>query len=211
MSVLFDFDGVIADTSDLIVRYAREASLRVGSPCHPKREDLQALKRMEFSDLGRHLKIPEEEIGSFVEQILVYFREDPKPVPVFEGMPQVLTALSALTPVGIVTGNSHLTVERVLQQQGLTGAVRVVIGLEAGLTKDRKILLAAEKLGDSPQGVYLVGDSASDIVAARKAGARSVAVAWGSQSADKLRGENPDHLVHSPRELLALLSERCRC
>jgi len=209
MSVLFDFDGVLADTSDLIVRHAREVSLRLGFPRHPTREDLHALEKMEFADLGRHLGIPEPWIEPFVEGILLLFREDPRPLPVFDGMPEVLTAVSARTRIGIVTGNSCAIVERFLLHHGLNGTVRLIIGLEACLSKDRKILLAAERLDEPLSRLCLVGDSRSDLVAARQAGVRSIAVTWGSQPAERLREENPDHLVHSTGELLALLREVC--
>jgi phosphoglycolate phosphatase len=205
MGILFDFDGVIADTSDRILQHTAEASRHLGFPRHPTREDLHALERMDFDALGRHLGIPEEKIDALVQEILALFREDPLPLPIFEGMHEVLTSLSKRTPLGIVTGNSHGTVARFLHENGLANTVQVILGLELSLAKDQKILLAARELGEPPSGLCFVGDAKSDILAARKAGAKSVAVAWGSQPAHKLRTACPDHLVFTPRELLSLL------
>jgi phosphoglycolate phosphatase-like HAD superfamily hydrolase len=62
-------------------------------------------------------------------------------------------------------------------------------------------------LVSSPYGeVYLIGDAVSDIRSARKAGVKSIAVAWGHQSQQKLAAEHPDYLVDSPDDLLALIA-----
>jgi AHBA synthesis associated protein len=47
----------------------------------------------------------------------------------------------------------------------------------------------------------MVGDSASDIRAAKEAGVKSIAVGWGHQSAETLLRARPDILTHSPSEL----------
>jgi phosphoglycolate phosphatase-like HAD superfamily hydrolase len=54
----------------------------------------------------------------------------------------------------------------------------------------------------------MVGDSASDIHAAKEAGVKSIAVTWGHQSAKTLLRANPDYLVHSPTELYELIEDR---
>jgi phosphoglycolate phosphatase-like HAD superfamily hydrolase len=56
------------------------------------------------------------------------------------------------------------------------------------------------------ESVFMVGDSLSDIRAAKEAGIQSVAVAWGHQSLSRLMNGEPDHVVHSPQELLELFA-----
>jgi len=52
----------------------------------------------------------------------------------------------------------------------------------------------------------MVGDSVSDMDAARAAGVNALAVGWGWQSADVLKTRAPDHLFNAPQELHAFLS-----
>jgi phosphoglycolate phosphatase-like HAD superfamily hydrolase len=58
--------------------------------------------------------------------------------------------------------------------------------------------------------VYVVGDSASDIRAAKESSVKSIAVSWGHQGINKLASARPDHLVHSPQELLELCHQISR-
>jgi phosphoglycolate phosphatase len=55
--------------------------------------------------------------------------------------------------------------------------------------------------------VFYVGDAVSDIHAARQVSVKSVAVSWGHQSRSKLVNAKPDHIVHAPIEIVALLEK----
>jgi phosphoglycolate phosphatase-like HAD superfamily hydrolase len=55
--------------------------------------------------------------------------------------------------------------------------------------------------------VFVIGDSVSDVRAAREVGARSIAVTWGHQSAARLAALRPDHLVTTPDELYQALAQ----
>ena len=54
---------------------------------------------------------------------------------------------------------------------------------------------------------YYVGDAVSDIHAARQAEVQSVAVGWGHQSLGRLSNARPDHIVHTPREIIELFEK----
>ncbi|AJF64965.1 HAD family hydrolase [Streptomyces vietnamensis] len=84
--------------------------------------------------------------------------------------------------VAVVSNNSADCVHAYLAAQGLSGAVEVVVGrpaLRPDLMKPspHPLLEAAAILGVSPERSTLVGDSVTDIEAARAAGAGSVGFA----------------------------------
>ena len=54
-------------------------------------------------------------------------------------------------------------------------------------------------------GVYYIGDSTFDVIAAKRAGVKMVAVATGSYSAERLRSEGADHVISSVKDLPAVL------
>ena len=67
--------------------------------------------------------------------------------------------------------------------------------------------MARERLADNsrPQSVYMVGDSLSDVLAAKEAAVKSIAVTWGHQSLEKLLRGDPDHIVNSPQALIEVI------
>lgn len=204
--LIFDFDGVLADSLAPMLSYAGQVCQELGYPCTPTQADLEALERMEFSEYGRQLGIPEEKIGTFVTRNFELFYNHQEPLPITPDLEPVLTALSAKATLAIVTGNSKRVVGKFLETYGLINIFRIALCAEDQgnrVDKIRKI----EDLITRPYGeVYMIGDAVSDIRSARKAGVKSVAVAWGHQSQQKLAAEHPDYLVERPDDLLSLFA-----
>ena len=204
-ALIFDFDGVLADTLDDMLRYAEEICSQLGHPCKPTKGDLDALERMEFGEFGRQLKLPEEEIKDFTRHNLELFTSRQEPLKIFDGICDVVAQLSATSKIGIVTGNTSEVVWDFLDYYGLTEYVDIVLGADDSGSRSEKILKAADSIGEPGGEIYMVGDAVSDIRAARRASVKSVAVTWGHQSREKLEEAQPDYLVHSPEGLLQLL------
>jgi phosphoglycolate phosphatase-like HAD superfamily hydrolase len=57
------------------------------------------------------------------------------------------------------------------------------------------------------EAAFIIGDSVSDIRAAKEASIQSVAVGWGHQSLDRLIAMKPDYVVHAPKELLEIFEK----
>ncbi len=203
--LIFDFDGVLADTLDDMLRYAEEVCSQLGHPCKPNKEDLDTVERMEFDDFARQLKLPEEKIKGFTKRNLELFMSRQQPLKIFDGICDVVAQLSATSKIGIVTGNTSEVVWGFLAYYGLTEYVDIVLGADDSGSRSEKILKAADSIGEPGGEIYMVGDAASDIRAARRASVKSVAVTWGHQSREKLEEAQPDYLVHSPEGLLQLL------
>jgi phosphoglycolate phosphatase-like HAD superfamily hydrolase len=53
----------------------------------------------------------------------------------------------------------------------------------------------------------MVGDSLSDIRAAKEAAATSIAVTWGHQSLEHLLSGDPDYIVNIPSELIGIIEK----
>lgn len=203
--ILFDFDGVLADTLEDALNFGREAAAQVGFERNPTPADLDALETMAVPDYGRQLKIPTQYIDEFADHYLQMFTQKPSPPKMFQGMEQVVLQAAKNHTVAIVTGNTTPTVQAVLKKHRLQEHVRFIIGVEQKASRAEKIKLALRELGRVEEPVYMVGDSLSDIRAARETSVKSIAVGWGHQSPARLEAANPDYLVNSPQELLELL------
>ena len=78
----------------------------------------------------------------------------------------------------------------------------MVYGLDMPGTKVEKIKKAKEQFAAGNETTYFIGDSLSDIHAAREANVRSIAVGWGHQSLEMLVRAEPNMIVPTPTRLL---------
>ena len=205
--ILFDFDGVLADTLDDLLNFAQKACAQLGLERNPIPGDLDALETMSFSDFGRQLKVPAQQIDQFVSLCLQMFNQKPHPPKIFDGMDKTLIEIAKRNTIAIITGNTTPTVEAFLEQYGLREHIKLIIGVEYNLPRSEKIRRALEELGQNTESAYMIGDSLSDIRAARETGVQSIAVSWGHQSPSRLKKANPDYLVNTSQELLQLLKK----
>ena len=204
-ATLFDYDGVLADTLDDMLRFAGETCAEMGYPRAPTPGDLDALETMTFVDYGRQLGVPAKRAEEFARRTMARFEAKPQPPAIFEGMVAVVRGAVSRGHVGIVTGIPIRAVLRFLEAHHLQAHVDALIAVEHPGSRADKILAALWQMGRRPRESICVGDAVSDIHACREAGVRPVAVGWGHQSVARLFEAGPDYLVRSPRELLELL------
>jgi phosphoglycolate phosphatase len=76
-------------------------------------------------------------------------------------------------------------------------------------SKEEKIAYAIDKYGISKDKTFYIGDTVGDILEAKGAGVRSIAVTWGWHNRDRLVKAAPDYLVETPNELLKVCCEPC--
>jgi phosphoglycolate phosphatase-like HAD superfamily hydrolase len=204
--LIFDFDGVLADSLDPMLVFARQVCHEMGYTRIPIQEDLEALERMEFAEYGRQLGIAEELIPTFVRRNFELFSQRDEPLEIFPGMEGVIKQLSQSAILAVVTGNSCQVVEKFIFAYGLTGAFETILANEDIGSRLDKILAVKAEHNVSGEETYIIGDAVSDIRAAHDAGIKSVAVGWGHQSGGKLSAETPNFFVDRPEDLLVLFS-----
>ena len=199
-AALFDFDGTLVDTTELIYQSMRHATGEVLGRDDLPREILMANvgqplpRQMELLDAG------------WAEQLLESYRLHNEElhddlIGEFPGIEESLARLHAGgVKIAVVTSKRRFSVEMALKSfPGLGNVVDRFVTMED--TEEHKphpgpLLKGLELLGGVPpdEAAY-VGDSPFDVAAARAAGVRSVAVSWGAFSEDTLREAGPDHLV----------------
>jgi phosphoglycolate phosphatase-like HAD superfamily hydrolase len=129
--IVFDFDGVLGDTLDEMLHIAGQVAAGMGYPCQPVPADLDALERMEFSELGKQLGIPASLADEFARRSFELFVALPDPPPIFPGMEQVVLALAQTNRLAIVTGNTSGIVNRFLRLHGLQACFSMILGSDA--------------------------------------------------------------------------------
>jgi pyrophosphatase PpaX len=198
-AALFDFDGTLVDTTDLIYQSMRHAAgevlgreisrevlmANVGQPL-PRQMELLSAEHAEAL-LDSYRLHNEENHDALIKE--------------FPGVEESLARLKAAgVRVGVVTSKRRFSVDMALKNfPGLGDVVDQWVTMED--TTEHKprpepLLKGLELLGNVPreQAAY-VGDSPFDVAAAKAAGVESVAVSWGAFSEDALRAAEPDHLA----------------
>jgi pyrophosphatase PpaX len=199
-AALFDFDGTLVDTTEMIFQSMRHATSSVLGRDDFSREELLANvgqplpRQMEILDAGKAELLLEAYRAHHEEHHDALIAE-------FPGVDEALHRLrTAGVRVIVVTSKRRRSVEMALEKfPGLDLVVDLFVTMED--TTEHKphpepLLKGLELAGDVPKdrAVY-VGDSPFDVRAAKAAGLRSVAVSWGAFSEDNLREAEPDHLV----------------
>src|SRR5262245_64964885 len=208
-TVLFDFDGTIADTLPLIYE-AFNAAL---APVIGRILEHQELRWM-FGPPDHQmirLAIPEEHHErAIAKYVQVYQDEHQRLASAFPGMGEILVRCHAQgVKVGIVTGKSHETAEFSLRALGLADAYDVLVaGDDVERQKPdpghpRTALAVLGHRAGSP-GAF-VGDSAADMHAGHGAGLTTIAVTWGVPEHDDLLEARADVICDSVSALAKAL------
>jgi phosphoglycolate phosphatase len=207
--IIFDYDGVLADTLADLLHVGQEACNTLGIPHVTTADDLKSLEVMSFASYGRACEIPEPLIDGFVKFCLSAFAERRSPPPIFTGMRGVVSHLAANHTIAIVTTNSSQNVQAFLAEHGLAGFVRAIYGVDSPGSKAQQIAMARHRLSRDrvEEPVFMVGDSLSDILAAREAAVTSIAVTWGHQTLGTLLRGNPDYVVSSPHSIIDIIDK----
>jgi len=205
--ILFDYDGVLADTLDDLLRFGQGACDQLGVMHKVTKDDLSRLEVMSFATYGRACEVPEGLVDEFVQICLKRFAGKKSPPAIFKGLSEAVRSLAAQHTIAVVTTNSTQNVNAFLLEHGLEQCVRAVYGVDMPGTKSQKIATARNRLAGNgeQEPVFMVGDSLSDVLAAKEANVTSVAVTWGHQGLEQLLRGNPDHVVRSPQELIKVI------
>ena len=199
-AALFDFDGTLVDTTEMIFQSMRHATSSVLGREDFTREELLANVGQ---PLPRQMEILDAEKAELLLEAYRAHHEEHHDTLIAE-FPGVDEALNRLRTAGVrivvVTSKRRRSVEMALEKfPGLDLVVDLFVTMED--TTEHKphpepLLKGLELAGGVPKdkAVY-VGDSPFDVQAAKAAGLRSVAVSWGAFSEDTLRKAEPDHLV----------------
>lgn len=207
-AALFDFDGTLVDTTELIHQSLRHAVAEVLDRHDLSRETL-------LSNVGQPLprqmellveEMPAEGRAERVEDLLQTYRlyNEENHEALIREFPGVEDALSRLQAAGVevavVTSKRRFSVEMAMRSfPRLAGVVDRFVTMED--TTEHKphpepLLKGLELVGGFPkEEAAYVGDSPFDVEAAKAAGLSSVAVSWGAFTEEALRAADPDHLV----------------
>lgn len=210
-TVIFDFDGTLINTNDVIVeawQYTYKLYLGHEMPIeHITKcfgEPLLITMEREFPDIS-----PEESAKTYRNRQ----REMADGlVKIFPGIEEMLGQLRQEGyKVGVVTSRTKDSTLFYMEKFGISHYFDAIVSCDdTGEHKPnpQPLLLGLEKLGAKAEEAVMVGDSSFDIRCANNAGVKSVLVDWRITGGDdKLQECKIDYQLKKPMDMLALLEE----
>lgn len=205
-TVLFDLDGTILDTNELIIV----------SFIHTfKQYDLSFTKEEILEFNGPPLKDTFQKINpSLADAMVETYRKHNllhhnKYARVFPGVMETLERLMEHDiQLGIVTAKMRKGVMLGLEQTGLNRFFDTIITID-DVTHPKPhpepVMMAMHQLNGQAGSTLMVGDNSHDIKSGQSAGVRTAGVAWSEKGRDFLASYNPTYMLEEMKDLLPIV------
>lgn len=201
--VLFDFDGVIADSYGVAWDTARKLCVRL--------TDEKYRSLFEGNVYERHGVVLAEEHGPECHHDLDWF---PIFTPAFEeraklfsGMREVIEKLSHTHVLIIVSSTLTSPIQGFLEKHHIGRYFSEVMGADVHTNKHEKIKMVFEKYGTSAAECIFITDTLGDMREAKLAGVGAIAVSWGFHSRETLAKGEPFKIVEHPVDITSAVSD----
>lgn len=203
--IIFDFDGTIADTVDALVSIANRLAVEFGY-IQITPNELALLRNLTSREIIKYSGISLFKIPFLLKKVKGELKDK---IHEFKPIPGIQEALIELKnqgyKLGIITSNSQENVTEFLKLNNLDYLFDFI---NSGVTIFGKTTIINNVLRQrqlKPQAVIYVGDETRDIEASKKSNIKVIAVTWGFNSPEALAKQNPNFLIHQPRELLDVI------
>ena len=202
-TVLFDFDGTLADTNQLIAA----SHLHVLDHYFPGQYDADAVKPFNGPSLEQtYSQLNPEQAAAMIAMYREFNHEAHDDyIKVFPG---VVSALAELQERGlrlaVVSTKYEYVLRRGLELLGLTPYFDVILAgdhCQEVKPHPEQLQRAMSHLQVTPAECVMVGDNWQDIEAGRRAGVQTVFVEWSEKSLAEIAPYNPNKTVASMLEL----------
>jgi len=209
LAILFDLDGTLADSVELILGAFRHTfNTHLGFV--PADQDWIAGMGTPLASQLRALVADE----TLVEPMTITYRtwqnqHHDELLRAFNGVRETLSLLHHRGhAMALVTSKATDAATRALRLMGIQPLLDHVVGLDSTASHKpapEPVLHALAKLGRQPADAIFVGDSPHDIAAGNAAGVLTVAALWGPFDRQTLEAANPRRLIADIRDLPPLV------
>lgn len=207
-TVLFDLDGTLLDTNQLIIDNCKEVFKNFLPHIKMKEEDyLYFIGPPLKESFAKYSNSPKE-----IEKLIYEYRRinnttHDKKIKIYDHVYEVIKYLhDNKYNLGIVSSKKTELVERGLKLFNLDSFFPIIIGSEDVINHKphpESILKAIQCFNNVDEVIY-VGDSKGDILAAKNANVKSVGVSWSYKLKDLIESK-PDYMIDDFSQLISLL------
>ncbi|WLD92931.1 pyrophosphatase PpaX [Alkalihalobacillus sp. AL-G] len=210
-TILFDLDGTLINTNELIIASFTH-TLENHYPGRFTREDILPFMGQPLADSFKTVdeKQVEALVKTYKDHNLAHHEEY---VHAFKGVAETVKTLHEKGfKLGIVTTKMRDSVELGLEITGLASYFTTIVTLddvENAKPHPEPVLRALDKLQSDIGAAVMVGDSKYDILAGKNAGTLTAGVAWTIKGKSYLADFKPDFMLEEMPDLLTVLGVTC--
>jgi pyrophosphatase PpaX len=207
---LFDLDGTVVDSVELILRSYRHTMRTHRGEQPPDEMWLRGLGTPIWVQLRQWTDDPVE-IAAMVETYRVYnMTHHDELVRPYDGIVGAVRRLKDLGKrIGLVTSKVRSGAVRGLRVAGLEAAFDLIVGaddVQNPKPHPEPVLVALEQLGARAQEAVFIGDSRHDLVSGHAAGVKTAAALWGPFPRSHLEDLEPDFWLDRPEDIDVLIA-----
>lgn len=212
-TVLFDFDGTLMNTNDLIMDSWRH----IYRVLEDKDIDEAEIIRTFGEPLIRTMEkaFPHIPVEECVDIYRSYHRDSfGDRISLFPGIKEMLGELKDLGyKMAVVTSRAAFTTQQAMERYEIGEYFDVVVtcdDTDKHKPDPEPVLIALAQLKSSPEESIMIGDSMYDILCAKNAGVQSVLVAWAVAvtEEEKTGPDRPDYFVQRAEDIVSLLENQ---
>ena len=214
--IVFDLDGTLINSLEDLADSANHVLVQHGFPTHP----VDAYRYFVGDGVRKLIEriLPEEErndaqIEQCRQEFVAYYRihmEDKTEV--YPGMIELLKALKDKgLKIAVATNKVHIAVAPLMAKYFPNIQFDSMIGQREGVPVKPHPQIMFDILKETscqPSEALHVGDTATDMQLAHRAGIESVGVLWGYRPLEELQEAGARHIIKHPLDLLKIIDKK---
>ncbi len=193
--LIFDFDGVIVDSLSVYRHACQHAMAQQNEYRKLSENPFATLNPVTFATLAKQLQL---NVTQFVDDVANYMQIHALKLPFFAGIKPTLNKLAKKHTLCVVSASHSELIHQQLKHQNMSHCFSQVLGSNHTGNKTQKMVQLQTQYGLNSM---VIGDTKSDIQAAKQANLPSIAVTWGWHSQQQLMTAEPTVIIHSPCEI----------
>ena len=204
--VIFDFDGTLANSIDLMLRLYNSHAESFGAlPIDPSElDDLRKIVREQgYAKAARYKKVKFSKVPTMILTLGKEMRQHMNDVNPYDGIIDALQELKAKGyRLGVLTSNQDRLVRDFLETHQYP-LFDFIVSEKSLFGKDKALKRIVKKFALDKRGVVYVGDEMRDVVACNKADIDVIAVTWGLAGVGGFAKATPTKIIDAPHQLVA--------
>ncbi|HEY8353446.1 MAG TPA: HAD-IA family hydrolase [Methylophilaceae bacterium] len=193
--IVFDWDGTLADSTQMIVECMRAASAEAGLPV-PEPSAASHIIGLGLAEAVHALfgELEPVRYQQLVARYRYHYHARDEDTPLFEGVMDSVRYLSdAGYMLAVATGKGRNGLNRSLEKTGLAAFMHATRCVDECFSKPHPQMLheLMDELFTIPERTLMIGDTSHDLLMARNAGVDSLAVTYGAHPVEELKRHGP--------------------
>ena len=207
LTVIFDFDGTLANTFDLVVRIYNQHAEEFGADTVTA-EEFPKLRKMGYKKALKAKNLHWYKLPRVVMLVRREMKQHMGEIEPFDGVKEMLEDLRKQgVSTGILTSNDSGLVQEFLQSHNFP-LFDFVVSEKTIFGKDKALKKIMERHQLKKDQIMYVGDEPRDVTSSKKAGIHVIGVTWGFGGPEGMESSKPHEIVTTVSELQEAILEK---